>query len=254
MSSPPRYCIVVPTYDNPATIRGVIERLLAQPKRLFEMVIVVDDGSGPAGRAACEDLANDGLAMVHHRETNGGKGAGVCTGLKVAQSIGFTHAIQIDADGQHDIARLGAFVAASRESPEALVLGYPKYDESAPKVRKIARKFTQFWVDIEAGRGTISDAMVGFRVYPVDVTLALPVRGRRMDFDIEVAVRAARARIPIVNLEVEVRYLTTEEGGVSHFQPLWDNLRFAWLHSRLCTEGCVGWVMRKVFRRRQLSD
>jgi len=235
----PRTCIVIPTYDNPRTIAAVVDKARA----VLHDVIVVDDGSGPEGRAACEAVAASGAAHVHHRQRNGGKGAAVKSGFEVARNLGFTHVLQVDADGQHDLSYCQQFLEASKGQPDALIIAYPQYDESVPAVRRIARKFTQFWVDLEVGKGVIKDAMIGFRVYPLDAVGRIGPTGDHMDFDIEVAVRLAWSGAPVVNLPVEVRYLSADEGGVSHFQPLWDNLRFSWLHSKLCTLRCVRAVL-----------
>jgi polyprenyl-phospho-N-acetylgalactosaminyl synthase len=236
-----RPCVLIPTYDNPDTI----ERVVVAARAHLEDVIVVDDGSGPEGRAACAALASKGLARVVHREKNGGKGAAVKTGLETAHEAGFTHAFQIDGDGQHDLGAMPTFLEAAAASPGACILGFPVYGESVPAIRLRARKITKFWVDLEVGgRGVVEDAMVGFRVYPVESIRAIRVKSDRMDFDVEIAVRIAWSGIPIRNLPVGVRYLTAEEGGRSHFQPLRDNLRLGLLHSRLCTEGS----MRAVFR------
>ncbi|MFT7581541.1 MAG: glycosyltransferase involved in cell wall biosynthesis [Myxococcota bacterium] len=241
-----RPVVVVPTYDNPMTVRAVIERI----REHHPDVLVIDDGSGPDGRAACEGIAQDGLAHVHHRVANGGKGAAVLTGFEVAQALGFTHAFQIDADGQHDITRIPVFLETGRAQPKALLLGAPIYDDSAPKNRQIARRITNFWVNLEAGRGRITDAMVGFRVYPLARALAANVKGRRMDFDVEIAVQMARDGGPVVNLPVAVRYPSKAEGAVSHFRPFGDNLRLAWLHCRMCTRGATSWCLRKLRLRR----
>lgn len=238
-----RACAVVPTYDNPETIGRVVEAVRAHVPE----VIVVDDGSGADGRAACEALSGRGLAHVVRRPRNGGKGAAVKTGLETARGRGFTHAFQVDADGQHDLGRMPAFLDASRAAPGSAVLGYPVYDETAPRGRLAARRITRFWVDLEVGgSGIVEDAMVGFRIYPLAETLALPVRSDRMDFDVEIAVRLVWAGVPVVNLPVGVRYLSAEEGGRSHFQPLRDNLRISWMHSRLCTLGASRWFLRKL--------
>ncbi len=244
-----RCCVLVPTYQNPMTVRKVVE----EARGYLPDVVVVDDGSGPEGRRACEQLAEDGLAIVHHRQTNGGKGAAVKTGFEVARAHGFTHVLQIDADGQHDLSAVPRFLERSRAEPRAMVIGYPEYDDSAPAVRRIARKFTRFWVDLEAGRGVVRDSMIGFRVYPLDLTAQLRVAGDRMDFDIEIAVRIAWSGAPIINEEVKVRYLDEEEGGISHFQMFWDNVRFSWLHSKLCTIKCTYWALERLgLRRRRL--
>lgn len=244
-----RCCILVPTYDNPLTVRAVVE----EARRHLPDIVVIDDGSGPEGRRACERLAEDGLAVVHHRARNGGKGAAVKTGFSVARREGFTHVLQIDADGQHDLDAIPRFLGRGEAEPRALIIGYPEYDDSVPAVRRIARKFTRFWVDLETGRGVVRDSMIGFRVYPLALVEQLRVAGDRMDFDIEIAVRIAWSGAPIINEPVEVRYLSADEGGVSHFQMFWDNVRFSWLHSKLCTIKCTHWALERLgLRRRRL--
>ncbi len=239
-----RCCAVVPSYDNPETIRGVVERIRDRLPDVF----VVDDGSGRAGREACAELERDGLATVFRLERNRGKGAAVKRGLAEAAKAGFSHAFQVDADGQHDLEEMPRFLAAAQEFPEKAVFGYPIYDETAPGMRRAAREITRFWVDLEAGRGVIRDSMVGFRVYPLAPTLAVLPRSNRMSFDVEIAVRLVWAGVSLLNLPVGVRYLSEEEGGRSHFQPVLDNLRLSWLHCRLCTTASVRWCLRRLRR------
>ncbi len=238
-----RICAVVPTFDNPRTVRAAVEAVRAH----LPDVILVDDGSGPPGRAACEAIAGDGLASLVRRDRNGGKGAAVKAGFLAARERGCTHVFQVDADLQHDVARVPAFLAAAREHPQALVLGHPVYDAGAPRSRRWARRITTFWVAVELGRSDrIVDALVGFRVYPLQAALDARARTSRMDFDIEIAVRMARRGTPVINLPVGVRYLSPQDGGVSHFDMLGDNLRFFGMHTRLCMEGVFGWAGRRV--------
>jgi glycosyltransferase involved in cell wall biosynthesis len=239
MSAPFHPCAVVPTYENPLTVRGVVEEVRAHSLA----VVLVDDGSGRAGRSTCAELAAEGLVTLQRLERNRGKGAAVMAGMRIARERGHTHAFQIDADGQHDLARIPAFLDAARARPEALVLGYPLYDGSAPRARRWARHFTTLWVALEVGsRAKIRDALIGFRVYPLEAALASRCRGARMDFDVEIAVRMVWAGTPTVNLPVAVRYPRAEEGGVSHFRAVRDNLRFSALHARLCTRRCLTWL------------
>ncbi len=224
-----RPCVLIPTYDNPRTIRAVVEAARAH----VPDVVVVDDGSHHSGRRAVEDLGADGLAHVHHRARNGGKGAAVKTGLRVAAELGFSHALQVDADGQHDLDDVPRLLAAARTKPEALVLGAPRYDDSAPAARRHGRKITKFWTDFETGGPVIEDPMCGFRVYPVADALAVRARGDRMDFDIEIAVRLVWRGLPVVHVPTRVRYLPVEAGGVSHFRLVRDNVRISLLHARL---------------------
>ena len=227
----PRPCALVPTYDNPRTVRRVVERIRAH----LPDVIVVDDGSGDAGRREVEALERDGLARAVRRERNGGKGAAVKDGLRAARDLGFTHALQIDADGQHEIEDVPRFLAAARADPGALVLGCPVFDASAPRSRLRGRLFSRFWTDLETAGRCIADPLCGFRVYPVERALRAGACADRMAFDVEIAVRMVWGGCRTVNLPTRVRYLTADEGGVSHFRMFRDNVEISWCHTRLCT-------------------
>ncbi len=226
----PRFCAVVPTYDNPLTIRAVVERIRAR----VPDVIVVDDASGPAGREAVAALERDGLARVVRRERNGGKGAAVRDGLRAAHDLGFSHAVQIDADGQHDLEDLPRFLSAASADPEALVLGCPVFDAGAPASRVRGRQISRFWTNLETGGRTIADPLCGFRVYPLGVAVRARARADRMGFDPEIAVRMVWLGARVVNVATRIRYLTAEEGGVSHFRLFRDNAEISWTHARLC--------------------
>jgi glycosyltransferase involved in cell wall biosynthesis len=240
-----RPCVLIPTYNNPVTIRPVVE----QARLYLSDILVIDDGSSEPGRTACEQIARDGLAHVHHHAQNGGKGAAVKTGFRLAQELGFTHAVQVDGDGQHDLTRIPAFLALAREHPEALVLGRPVYDETLNKGRYAARLVTRFWNYIEVMGPTIGDSMCGFRVYPIAQAVAAKTRGDRMDFDIEIPVRMVWNGVQVVNADVPVRYLTADEGGISHYQTFRDTARISWTHTKLVTEGffrLLSWPARRL--------
>ncbi|MGE0790142.1 MAG: glycosyltransferase family 2 protein [Sandaracinaceae bacterium] len=237
-------CVLIPTYDNPATIRRVVEAV----REYLPEVVVVDDGSGPAGRDACDAVAEAGLAHVHHRARNGGKGAAVKTGFEVAASLGYTHALQVDADGQHELADIPRFLAVAEANRDALLLGCPVFDETAPLGRRIGRKITIFWVNLETGGRVIRDPMCGFRVYPVHEALGLRVSSDMMDFDPEIAVRLAWRGVPVINLPTKVRYVSAEDGGVSHFRLLKDNVLISLLHARLCIEKVFGLMLGRSYR------
>lgn len=227
----PRFCALVPTYENPRTIRAVVERLRAHDLP----VVVVDDGSSAEGRAAVEALGREGLAHVVRRERNGGKGAAVKDGFRAAHALGFTHALQVDADGQHALEDVPRFLEAARADPGALVLGSPLFDDDAPRSRVRGRTISRFWCDLETAGRTIADPLCGFRVYPVEPALRAGARADRMGFDAEIAVRMVWLGCRTVNLPTRVRYLTAEEGGVSHFRMVRDNVEISWSHTRMCT-------------------
>lgn len=224
-----RPCALVPTYNNPRTVGAVVERL----RERLEHVVVVDDGSDEEGARAVTALGEAGRAHVVRRPQNGGKGAAVKTGFERARELGFTHALQVDADGQHDLADLPAFLAAAEANPRALILGEPRFDASAPRARLWARKITLFWTHLETLGRVIGDPMCGFRVYPLDEVARVVCVGDRMDFDIEIAVRMVWARTPVINLPTRVRYVPAAEGGVSHFRLVRDNVAISLMHTRL---------------------
>jgi polyprenyl-phospho-N-acetylgalactosaminyl synthase len=224
-----RPAALIPTYNNPLTIERVVRDIRAH----IQHVLVIDDGSGPEGRAACEAVQRAGLASVVHRERNGGKGAAVKTGLIALRERGFTHAFQVDADGQHAIADMPRFLAAAETNPAALVLGCPVFDASAPLARRWGRMLTTFWTHVETLGPVINDSMCGFRVYPLEPALRACARGDAMDFDPEIAVRIAWDGVPVLNLATRVRYVGASDGGVSHFRLFRDNVLISWMHTRM---------------------
>ena len=245
-----RPCAVIPTYDNPRTIRTVVERVRAY----LPDVIVVDDGSGPEGRAAVDGLGHDGLARVVRRTANGGKGAAVKTGLLAARELGFSHALQIDADGQHNIEDIPRFIETARTTPAALVLGYPQFDETVNRGRSSGVNHGVLDPHRDGGRA-IRDPMCGFRVYPL--AAATSVRcGDRMDFEHRGRGAAGLAGCAggggeVVNVPTKVRYLSKADGGVSHFRMLGDNARISWLHTRSGTHRVrrlLTWPIRTLLR------
>ena len=234
-----RICGVIPTYDNPQTIERVslaLQSALAAAGVPSPRVFVVDDGGGSSAKEALARLeAAPGIQVVV-RPRNGGKGAAVKDGLRAAWQHGFTHALQVDADGQHELADVGALLDAARAEPTAVVLGEPVFDASAPRHRRILRNVSVFWVrvatSLDAGR--ITDPMCGFRVYPLAPSVRVMDRcGDRMDFDPEIAVRLVWEGCPVANVPTRVRYVGADEGGVSHYRAVHDNVLVSLLYGRL---------------------
>ena len=223
-------CIVIPCYNHGAGIGGMVERLNAYGLPVF----IVDDGSDAATAAVLETLAaRESLVRLSRLPENRGKGAAVMNGLRTANDAGFTHALQIDADGQHDTADVVRFLEAGRSCPAAVICGQPIYDKSVPKGRLYGRYLTHVWVWIETLSFAIGDSMCGFRLYPLDTTVPLIDRvavSRRMSFDIEILVRLAWRGVPIHNLPTRVTY---PKDGVSHFNLIRDNLLITATHARL---------------------
>lgn len=231
-------CIVVPHYDHFEQFRSFLPKLAAPGLPL----IVVDDASpGPVVEALAGLLAGSDVdaTLVRH-EQNQGKGGAVMTGLRTARDIGFTHALQIDADGQHDTGDIPSFLEAGELRPNTIVCGEPVFDKSQPKLRYYARYITLMFTWLESLSTRIRDAMCGFRLYPLTATTMIIDRarlGRRMAFDPELLVRAIWASVPLHYVPVNVAY---PEGGRSHFHYFRDNVEITWMHTRLL----VGMVLR----------
>lgn len=223
-------CAVIPVYDHGDTIAATVHALRAHDLP----VLVVDDGSAAPTRAALDALAAsvDGVQLIRLPH-NQGKGRAVCTGLQAAFSAGYTHALQIDADGQHDADDAPRFLAAARTQPHALICGAPIYDASVPRGRLYGRYVTHVCVWAETLSLAIHDSMCGYRLYPLAAACAEIARKplpARMPFDTEIAVRLVWRGVPVVNLRTRVTY---PEGGLSHFRLLRDNLRISAMHTRL---------------------
>lgn len=231
-------CVIVPVYNHEQAIPEVVAKLKEQG--LF--CLLVNDGSSDACSKVLDAIAEQeaGWLALINRPENGGKGAAVIDGFNEAIRLGFTHAIQIDADGQHDVNDIPEFLAASRRKPDAMILGRPVFDDSVPKGRLYGRQFTNLWIAINTLSSAIADGMCGFRLYPLAAVAQLigTTRiGRRMDFDIDIIVRLFWQGTDVVNLPTRVRY---PYDGVSHFQLWRDNAMISTIHARLC----LGMLMR----------
>lgn len=223
--------VVVPVYNHEHAIGITVERLLPHGMP----VLLVDDGSVASCAAVLRELASRhaGQVSLLRLDENGGKGAAVIAGMRQAATLGASHVLQIDADGQHDTADVPRFLAESAAHPDAVINGRPLYDESVPTGRLVGRYATHVWVWINTLSLDIADSMCGFRVYPLAATLALLDReyvGRRMDFDIEIIVRLHWAGVPIRTVPTRVTYPLD---GVSHFRLWRDNARISAMHTRL---------------------
>jgi glycosyltransferase involved in cell wall biosynthesis len=220
---------VVPVHEHHVPLAAMLPSLLA----LGLPVLLVDDGSSAEGAAALEGLRRAGppAVLLRRRAVNGGKGAAVKEGLRWAGELGYTHALQVDADGQHALEALPRMLGLSALEPEAVVCAEPVFGGDAPRARLRWRRLTTFWIAVNTLSGAIPDGMCGLRVYPLARVLPLlGPSGDRMEFDPEVLVRLAWAGAPLRFHPVAVRY---PPGGTSGFRGLEDNLRISWMHTRL---------------------
>ena len=232
------HLVLIPSYNpgarGPQTVRAA--------RAAWDPVWVIVDGSTDGSLETLSGMARaDPALRVLVRGTNGGKGAALLDGLTAAERDGFTHALVMDADGQHPVESISAFMSASIAEPEAMILGEPVFDSSAPLIRLRGRRIANWCTNLETLWAGIPDALFGFRVYPIAPLLAA-MRStrwmRRFDFDPEAAVRLAWRGVPVRKLPAPVRYFGAAEGGVSHFNYWRDNVLLTSMYLRLLA-GCV---------------
>ena len=224
-------CIIIPVYNHQEAIVHVIERLKPQGIPCF----LINDGSSDECSLVLNFISKEHKDWVtlYEREQNGGKGAAVIDGFKLAIQQGYSHAIQIDADGQHCFEDIESFLKASQQHPEKLILGKPCFGDEVPKSRLYGRQITTIWIWINTLSLSIADGMCGFRCYPlvaVDSLLQSTLLGQQMDFDIDIVVRLYWQGLDMINIPTQVNYPID---GISHFNLLQDNILISKKHAQL---------------------
>jgi glycosyltransferase involved in cell wall biosynthesis len=237
VSAPSRtHLVLIPSYNTGPKVYETVR----DARRQWAPVWVVVDGSDDGtAEGLLRMAAEDPQLKVIVLPVNKGKGSAVLTGLQAAREAGFTHALAMDSDGQHPADLIGAFMRASQQRPDAMILGRPVFDASAPLLRVRGRRISNGWTNLETLGAGIADSLFGFRVYPVADLIAVMRRQpwmRRFDFDTEAVVRLAWRGVAPVNIDAPVKYLSAEEGGVSHFNYVRDNALLTWMHTRLVLE------------------
>jgi glycosyltransferase involved in cell wall biosynthesis len=236
MNASATHLVIIPSYNTGAVLLDTVRGACG----CWNPVWVVFDGSTDGTPQRLRDLAMQLPALkVLELPRNQGKGAAVLHGLEAAHGAGFTHALTMDSDGQHPAALIDAFMQASQQRPDAMILGRPVFDASAPLLRVRGRRISNGWTNLETLGAGIADSLCGFRVYPVAPLLAVMRRQpwmRRFDFDTEAVVRLAWRGVTPINVDAPVKYLRADEGGVSHFRYGRDNLLLTWMHLRLMLE------------------
>lgn len=229
-----RQAILIPVYKHGKACERVVENLKPFCEESQTKVILVDDGNDDDTKNILRETAgkNSGFVTLIENERNRGKGVAFRIGMEKAKEMGFTHVLQLDADGQHDIGRCSFFFEKSKESPEKLICGYPEFDETAPGHRKGGHKFANTWCAIVTWSGGIVDSLCGFRIYPVESTCAFLRKGHidsRMGFDIDILIKLIWRGVKYEFYPVKVTYPID---GISNFHPFRDNVRISWVFTK----------------------
>ena len=234
------HVVIIPSYNTGPKVIATVR----DARQHWSPVWVVIDGSNDGTERLLRDFAAQHTDVeIFVLPENRGKGAAVLFGLQEAAKRRFTHALTMDADGQHPAGKITEFMARSIANPNALILGLPQFDASAPSLRVRGRKVSNWWANLETCWQGIGDSLFGFRVYPIAPLIATMQQNpwmRRFDFDVEAAVRLVWRGVTPINIPAPVHYFRADEGGVSHFNYLRDNALLTWMHTRLF----VGFLLR----------
>lgn len=230
----PRYIIVIPVYNHPKTIIQVIRSCLLHSE--FP-ILVVDDGSYPSVKdliGSTELVGRLDRVHLYRHEINKGKGAALQSAFKWVIKNNFTHAITLDADGQHFPEDIRYLVKRSEEHPGALILG--DREMSGPHIpgsSQFGKKFSNFWVQFETHQ-SVGDSQSGFRIYPLFHIQYTKFLSQHYDFEVEVITRLLWKNVKVENVKIQVQYQQGAE-RVTHFDKWKDNLRLTILNTLLVT-------------------
>jgi len=228
--------ILAPTFDNSTTLAGVLRRI----EQLGIPVIVINDGSTDQTPAILEGFPS--VSVLTH-PVNLGKAAALKTGFQAAARMGFTHALTIDTDGQHDPEQIPRLLELAGESPAALVLGTRDVQiDGYPRRNRLGRTISNALVWLESGL-SVTDSQCGLRVYPLELVARTACHASRYGYETEILTRAAWIGASVVEVKVNCRYADLD-GLVSHFHPLGDSLRAVPMHVRLLFRGASRWPGR----------
>ncbi len=233
------HLVLIPSYNPGVKVYATVR---AACTHWYPVWVVVDgstDGSAEGLQALAAELPGLQVIVLN---SNQGKGAAVLQGIDLAAAAGFTHVLTMDSDGQHPVDQIEKFMAVSMQHPEAMILGRPVFDASAPNLRVQGRRLSNAWANLETLWAGIGDSLFGFRIYPIAPLRRVMKRQpwmRHFDFDPEAVVRLCWEGVTPINLPAQVRYYRKEEGGVSHFNYVRDNILLSWMHLRLLIEFTV---------------
>ncbi len=233
------HLVLIPSYNPGIKVYDTVRAACAHWAPVWIVVDGSTDGSAEGLQALTAELP--GLRVIV-LSSNRGKGGAVLQGIDLAAATGFTHVLTMDSDGQHPADQIEKFMAVSMQHPDAMILGTPVFDASAPQLRVQGRRLSNAWANLETLWAGIDDSLFGFRVYPI-AALQRVMRHqpwmRHFDFDPEAVVRLCWDGVTPINLPAQVRYYRREEGGVSHFNYVRDNILLTWMHLRLLVEFTV---------------
>lgn len=212
--------VIIPVYNGRDSLLVLLDKIKQTSNR---NIIVVDDGSTDGLTA---DQLQDVLLLKH--EINQGKGAALIRGLEHAARLGYSHALTLDADGQHDPGLIGRFSDLINKYPQALIVGERDLVKTKmPFHRKLSNNMTSLVLSMRTGL-RVRDSQVGYRCYPLsDRRLWMTAEGG-FQFESAIFLNVAKLRMKLIWQPIPVIY--GSEG--SHMHLVKDTLRFVRLFFR----------------------
>lgn len=218
-------CIIIPTYNNDATLASVIADVTNYTKN----IIVINDGSFDNTLSILENYPYVQLITYPN---NVGKGWALRKAFDLANKLNYKFAISIDSDGQHFAKDLPLFIDKLSFEQNAIIIGARNMNQaSVPGGSSFGNNFSNFWFRLETGI-RLPDTQSGYRLYPLEAINSMRFFTRKYEFEIEVLVRAAWKGVKIVSVPISVYYAPKGE-RVSHFRPYNDFFRISVLNTIL---------------------
>ncbi|OGV50054.1 MAG: hypothetical protein A2017_02700 [Lentisphaerae bacterium GWF2_44_16] len=230
--------LVIPLFNNAGTIKELAVEVLEQGYS----VLIVNDGSTDNGPEIVKELC---LTLINH-SVNRGKGAAIKTAAEWAEENHFTHIITIDADGQHLPSEISIFTEKIKENPLSIIVGNRDFEKAgAPEASRVGRENSNLWFKLATG-SSLPDTQSGFRAYPVEAIRKIKCLAERYNYEIEIIVRGAWAGLPVVPVNISVKY-NEETKKASHFRPFMDSLRCSKTFALLILRNLLPWPNKLLF-------
>lgn len=225
-------CVIIPTYNNDATLGQVIDSVLTYTTH----IIVVNDGSTDQTRQIL--AAYEGRLLVHHCPVNGGKGLALRTGFQLAIDKGYAYAITLDSDGQHRASDIPHFFKTLEAHPGALLIGARNMgQDNVPGSSSFGHKFSNFWYQIMTGN-KLPDTQSGYRLYPLQPLAEIRLLTTKYELEMEALVRLGWQGVETLPVPIDVYYPPQEE-RITHFRKVPDFSRIFVLNTLMVIIGLL---------------
>jgi glycosyltransferase involved in cell wall biosynthesis len=200
----------MPVYNERATVRAALERLLKTDLQVGLEVIVVDDGSVDSGLEAVADLIEDDRVRLLRHTRNKGKGAALLTGIAEATGDYLT---VLDADLEYDPANLSLLLEPIANQDATVVYGVRSFGSHTAYSfwYVVGNKLVCLWASF-LFNAWVNDVETCLKVAPVDVWRSLAIRSNGFGIEAEVTAKLLRKKERIFEVPIYYKARSREEG------------------------------------------